>query len=387
MEIALVAFHADRGWSAPLPALDGPQTLVVVFGASRYLDDPAPLLEARAALSQAQWIGCSTAGEIFGAKIYDDSLALAIVRFSAEKTTRLRGMIAPIAAATESFATGAAIGAALAGEGLRGVFVLSDGLKVNGTELVRGLSSGLPAEVVVTGGLAGDGDRFARTWVLGGDAAPRVDHVAAIAFYGDDVRIGHGFKGGWDAFGPRRTVTRSAGNVLFELDGRPALQLYKEYLGERASGLPATGLLFPLALSGEDAGRTIVRTILAIDEATDALIFAGDIPTGARAQLMKANFDRLIEGAEAAGEGARATLGLAGGEAPVGGVLTLAISCVGRRLVLGERCEEEVEATLEALPAGAQQIGFYSYGELSPHASGGCELHNQTMTLTTICEL
>lgn len=383
MELSLVNFRVDSGWSAPLPPVDGPTTLVVVFGASTFLDRPEALAELRAAYPTARLIGCSTAGEIFGTKIHDESLAVAIVRFA---RTEVRAACQPIAAATDSFATGAALAAALAGPGLRGVFVLSDGLHVNGTELVRGLAGGLPADVVVTGGLAGDGARFERTWVLADDGAPAGDRVAAIGLYGDHVRIGHGSKGGWDAFGPRRTVTRSAGNVLFELDGKPALQLYKEYLGERAQGLPATGLLFPLALGGDDDGRKIVRTILAIDEEARSLTFAGDIPEGSRAQLMKANFDRLIEGAEEAGAGARSTLRMAQGEAPAGDVLALAISCVGRRLVLGERTEEEVEATVEALPRGTQQIGFYSYGELSPHASGPCELHNQTMTLTTICE-
>ena len=66
--------------------------------------------------------------------------------------------------------------------------------------------------------------------------------------------------------------------------------------------------------------------------------------------------------------------------------LAIAISCVGRRLVLGERTEEETEATLDVLPDGTQQIGFYSYGEISPLSSGRCDLHNQTMTLTTISE-
>ena len=195
--------------------------------------------------------------------------------------------------------------------------------------------------------------------------------------------MGDGAAGGWDPFGPRRLVTRSAGNILYELDGKPALELYKQYLGDRAEGLPATGLLFPLALSRPEAGgegedRRVVRTILAVDEATQSLTFAGDIPTGAYAQLMKAQLDRLVEGAEQA-----ASLAANPGEGPV---LAVAISCVGRRLVLGERTDEEAEVIQEALPAGAQVVGFYSYGELSPISSGNCDLHNQTMTLTTIRE-
>ena len=238
--------------------------------------------------------------------------------------------------------------------------------------------------VVVTGGLAGDGTRFKRTWVLK-DRSPQSGYVTAVGFYGDHIRLGHGSKGGWDKFGPERQVTKSHSNVLYELDGRPALQLYKEYLGDRAAGLPATGLLFPLAIrTSPSEGKVLVRTILAVDEAAQSMTFAGDIPQGVFAQLMRANFDRLIQGAS---EAAALTINHHGSSHPTSPTLSVAISCVGRRLVLGERTEEEIEATLEILPKGSSQIGFYSYGELSPYANGACDLHNQTMTLTTIAEL
>jgi len=169
---------------------------------------------------------------------------------------------------------------------------------------------------------------------------------------------------------------------LYELDGKPALDLYKEYLGERASGLPATGLLFPLSIRQDSSdSRQLVRTILAVDEENQSMTFAGDIPKDCLAQLMRANFDRLVNGASIAADQAK------NNTAPDGPTLAVAISCVGRRLVLGERTEEETEITLEHLPAGTKQIGFYSYGEISPYAAGACDLHNQTMTLTTFSEM
>ncbi len=242
-----------------------------------------------------------------------------------------------------------------------------------------GLLAGLPAEIPVSGGLAGDGPRFERTWVLEA-GRPAAARATAVGLYGG-VEVRRGSRGGWDIFGPERIVTRSEGNVLYELDGRPALQLYKEYLGERAAELPAAALRFPLALRPPDSDAApVVRTILGVDEARQSMRFAGDVPQGFRAQLMRANFDRLVEGAAAA---ARLTRGAAASD---GALLALAISCVGRRLVLGGRAEEEVEATLESFPEGAVQLGFYSYGEIAPSGLVGCELHNQTMTLTTIRE-
>ena len=378
MQLQTLAYQSATGWSsAPDTSLDSERTLVTIFGASPLFDAPHTVQELMRLYPRSHVTGCSTAGEIFGVRINDDSVVAAVAKF---ERVSLKSASAPVSAAG-SYAAGRQLGDALNAPQLRAVFVLSDGLNVNGSELVRGINAVLPESVVVTGGLAGDGDRFKRTWVLQGGAM-RPNVVTATGLYGDALRVGHGSKGGWDVFGIERTVTRSAANVLYELDGRPALQLYKEYLGDRASGLPATGLLFPLSLRApDDEAKRLVRTILAVDESSQSLTFAGDVPQGYLAQLMSANFDRLVEGA---GAGA-AACALATPRAAA--VLAIAISCVGRRLVLGDYCEEETAATVQALPALAQQIGFYSYGELSPYASGHCDLHNQTMTLTTFAEI
>jgi hypothetical protein len=378
MEIHTIGYDRKQRWSVTnRPRIDSRRTLVLLFGPSSFLDSAEPLNELLGDYRESVVMGCSTAGEILGTQIFDDSMSAAIVRFD---HTDLRMASAPVQSAEGSCVAGQDIARQLKDPRLKGILVLSDGLNVNGSELVRGLNSEVSSSVVVTGGLAGDGDRFRRTWVLQ-DRTPKLGFVTAVGFYGDRIQIGHGSKGGWDRFGPERRVTKSRGNVLFELDGRPALQLYKEYLGDRASGLPATGLLFPLALRAtqEDA-KSLVRTILGVNEDDQSLTFAGDIPEGAYAQLMKANFDRLVQGAS---EAASSTRLAADGNAAT---LAVAISCVGRRLVLGGRTEEEIEATLDVLPKGTQQIGFYSYGEISPYATGTCDLHNQTMTLTTLSE-
>lgn len=378
MKLSTFSFEPDSGWSSgDLPDLDSERTVVMVFGASVYLDDPAPIHELSKAYPKSRLIGCSTAGEIRGPWVSDGTLSVAVARF---EHSDVELVSTAIGEAADSRAAGESLAAALSRPGLSALFILSDGLGVNGSELVKGINSMLPPHVVVTGGLAGDADRFRRTWVLR-DRKPESGVITAVGFYGDRLRVCHGSRGGWDSFGPERRVTRSQGNVLFELDGKAALELYKEYLGERASGLPATGLLFPLSIR-RHAGdqRQLVRTILAVDEANQSMTFAGDIPKGWLAQLMKANFDRLVHGASDAADLAR------GDRASNGPVLAVAISCVGRRLVLGERIEEETEATLENLPAGAEQVGFYSYGEISPHTTGNCDLHNQTMTVTTFAE-
>jgi len=378
MDIQTFAHTSSGGWGTTgFPAWDSPSTLVLVFGPSRRIDDPGPLAELLSAYPNSHVIGCSTSGEIHGTSIDDDSLSVAVCRFA---HTRLRSAGAEVGQdAGDSARAGREIAASLMADDLKSVLVISDGIRVNGAELVRGLNDVLPPWVVVTGGLAGDGDRFQRTWVIAQGRLAR-NRISAVGFYGDRIHVAHGSKGGWDAFGPQRIVTRSQGNIVYEIDGRPALALYKEYLGDRAAGLPATALLFPLGLLEKDAAP-LVRTILSIDEAAQSMTFAGDVPQGHHVQLMRGVFGRLVDGAADAG---RETAAAVREGAPG---LAIAISCVGRRLVLGQRAEDEVEAAREALPAGASLVGFYSYGEISPSGFGPCNLHNQTMTLTHFQEL
>ncbi len=377
MQIETLIHRLGAGWSRKLPTkLDSERTLVVAFGASQYAEHPEALAELAAAFPRSAVVGCSSAGEIHGDAIADGTLVVAVARFA---RTDLAVASTAIGSAADSAAAGARLGRSLADPRPRLVLVLSEGLTVNGTDLVRGLSEALPRESTIVGGLAADGDRFARTWVLV-DGKPALRQVIAVALRGP-LDIGAGSQSGWEAFGPERKVTRADGNVLYELDGRPALALYKEYLGKLATGLPATALRFPLSIREERGAKSaVVRTVLAIDEAAQSMTFAGDVPIGWHAQLMRSNHDRLIAGAMRAA--AEATAGM-NGERPA---LALAISCVGRRLVLGDRTEEETEAALGALPPGSRQIGFYSYGEISPAGCESCELHNQTMTLTTIRE-
>jgi hypothetical protein len=375
MQVETLSFTEQGGWSAPFRPLDSPRTLLIVFGFSGLTDDPAPLKALFAAYPTAKVVGCSTAGEIAGDVVRDDSISAAVVRFDA---TELRTASAIIAAPADCAPAGRAIAGELAAPDLASIFVLSDGLSVNGTDLLRGLNERLDPRVVVTGGLAADGPRFQKTWVVEKRQLRR-HRVVAVGFYGSRLRARHGSRGGWDTFGPERLVTRSDGNVLYEVDGKPALRLYKEHLGELAAGLPATALLCPLGLRRRDGANPVVRTILSIDEPTQSMTFAGDMPQGSRVQLMQASVERLIDGASQA---ARQTSGAEPGQTS----LSIAISCVGRRLVLGARTADEIGAVTKVLPRANRLVGFYSYGEISPAESGPCELHNQTMTLTQISE-
>ena len=365
------------GWTPSGTQLKDTAQLVLAFGGTAILSDRERLRELRACYPKAHLFGCSTAGEICGTRVTDDSVVMTAVRFEATNLALAHVDVAECASSREA---GERLAKALDPKGLAHVVVLSDGQHVNGSELVLGLMAHLPRGVVVTGGLAGDGARFERTVVCVDDVA-KEGQVGVLGLYGTRLKVGYGSLGGWDSFGPERLITRSKGNVLYELDEQPALDLYKRYLGEHARGLPATGLLFPLSVRNPEGEREVVRTILSVDEQAQSLTFAGDVPHGAYARLMKANFDRLVDGAHGAAKTSYEALGSQSPE------LAILISCVGRKLVLKQRTEEELEAVRSVLGEGATLTGFYSYGEICPAApNADCELHNQTMTITTFSE-
>ncbi|GAB4045373.1 FIST N-terminal domain-containing protein [Spirosoma litoris] len=351
-------------------------SLVLAFGERRILETTNPYQYLDQLFPEAQIIINSTSGEIIGDKVYDDTIVVTAIEF--EKTT-VRTVQLDINNHKESYQVGEKLAKALDEENLQGIILISDGGVVNGSELTNASNRWLNRPVPVIGGLAGDGPRFERT-VVGVNQNPVSGKVVGIGLYGTDLKIGHGTMGGWDVFGPEREVTKSVYNELYQIDDRDALDLYKDYLGRYAEGLPGTALLFPLSIRVTPDSQPLVRTILSIDETKKSMTFAGDIPEGASVRFMRANLDRLVEASALAAQNALTQLG----KAPE---LALLISCVGRKLVLGQRTEEEVEVACEIFGSVPYMTGFYSYGEIAPSgpASPG-ELHNQTMTITILSE-
>jgi hypothetical protein len=377
MKTAQYKWSQNDGWRPNLPTGEvGQQSVVFVFGARSLMQAGDLVGELRDHFKGAAMLGCSTSGEIFGDMVVDDSVIATIVDF---EHTPIRSASATIGEAKASYDVGKELARLLNDASLRHVFVLSDGLHVNGSDLARGLAGGVSDGVSITGGLSGDGTNFAETWVIADDTAgPQL--VAAVGLYGDQLRIGYASMGGWEPFGPLRTITRAEGNILYELDGRSALDLYKSYLGSHAEQLPSSALLFPILVTAKGV-EGVVRTVLSVDERNKSMTFAGDIPQGGAAQLMKTNVDDLVDGATAAAE---ASLSGLDGRRPD---LAILVSCVGRKLVMKQRTEEEIEAIRDVFGTDAKLSGFYSYGELCPFMHGGaCRLHNQTMTITTFAE-
>ncbi len=348
--------------------------LVTVFGETEEFVQGKHYDYLRERYPKAHIVGCSSSGNILGAEISESSMVATAVSFESAKVV-LKSIVFEIGDDIKTVSENLA--SEIEKEGLKHLFLLTDGLNLNGSELAKGFNEVM--DVPKTGGLAGDGARFEQTWVIA-DGYAQQKMIAALGFYGDSLMIGTGCYGGWSEFGTFKEITKSSANILFELDGRPALDLYKEYLGEYASDLPNSGLRFPLSVRKDENSPEIIRTLLGINEEDKSIIFAGNVPEGYTARLMKPNIDLLIEGAGHAAEIAK----MQNDKSAFG----LVVSCVGRKLVMSQLVDEELEAVAEKLGENVQLSGFYSYGEIAPFCDDlkNCELHNQTMTLTVIYE-
>jgi hypothetical protein len=377
MRISQVSLTKERPEAADFSAMAAIQPqLVLAFGSVQALKGAGGALAA--AFPDAHRAGCSTAGEISAAGVADGSLVVTAIALD---SARVQQVSTELANMDDSRAAGNRLAKGLQGDGLRAIFVLGQGVQINGSAMLAGMTDVVGAGIPITGGLAGDGGAFSCTWVLDNHGVSHT-RLVCLGFYGEGLQFAHGSFGGWSPFGPARKVTRCDHNVLYELDGEPALAVYKRYLGEHAKGLPGSGLLFPFAMLGSDHSELgLIRTILGVDEAAGSLILAGDIAPDGYLKLMHASTDALVDGAEAAAQAAQSMY------AATGPGLALLVSCVGRKLVMGGRVDEEVEAVGDVFGQGATLAGFYSNGEISPFvAQTDCKLHNQTMTITYLSE-
>lgn len=371
MQTSQIKWTVAEGWVlSPANFLLQHADLVFVFADSDRFRDAECFEELKLRFPNAIIVGCSSAGSIMNTSISDDDVVATAVLL---EKGQVRMVSADIRLGEDTATLGANLVAQLQADDLKHVFILADGVLINGSDLAKGFNQ---SSVSVTGGLAGDGTRFDKTWVMA-NAPAKTGCIAAIGLYGD-LTVKTGCFAGWQEFGAERIVTKSSGNIVYEIDNKPALTLYKKYLGNFANELPSSGLRFPLGIRANQDTQLITRTLLAIDEKYQTLTFAGDVPQGHLCKLMMTNIESLINHAGMAAESAAPNqMNMSG--------LCLIISCVGRRLVLKQLTEDELEIVRKNIGNNAAMTGFYSYGEFATFGElAQCQLHNQTMTITTI---
>lgn len=350
--------------------------LVLAFGSKALVRQPEQYAKIHAEFPNSTIMICSTSGEVMGSNVSDDTLSITAIEF---EKSHIEAHQSIVNKTEDSEMAGKQLGEQLTKEGLRHVMVFGDGMIINGSEFIHGLHSVLPETVAIIGGSAGDAADFKETYV-GLNNVPSQNIIVVIGFYGENLTIGYGSAGGWDTFGISRQVTKSIGRTVYELDHKPILDIYKEYLGDAAKDLPASGLSFPLNITVPGLNIPLVRTLMSVNEADGSVTFAGGVPEGSYAQLMRANIDHLVSGAENA---ANTTASMHPNQKPQ---LAIIISCIGRKLVLKQRTEEELDVVRNVFGDSCAMTGFYTYGEYTQNGKDQPTYQNQTMTITTLRE-
>lgn len=378
MQVKQLQITSTQTLSSELSKLGEKPDLIIAFGAKFFFENPQLADQLKTTFPASIIAGCSTAGEIAVDRVYDNSCILSAITFD---STQIKAVTTLIESMEDSQTAGERLGKRLDHHNLNSVFILGTGVAINGSALVAGLQKTLPTNVGISGGLAADGGAFTQTWTLGPEGASD-KHLVLIGFYGKKVQLSYGTFAGWEPFGPARKVTRCEQNVLYELDGAPALDIYKRYLGDYAKDLPGSGLLFPFEmLDSEREKQGIFRTILGVNHEENSLTLAGDILPNGYLRLMHASTEKLISGAENAAQLSKKDINNKHQS------LAILVSCIGRKLVMGDRMDEEVEVVADILGKNTSITGFYSNGEISDNNfHGECRLHNQTMTITWITE-
>lgn len=367
----------DKSWKYLLAKKELKNPLVLVFANRMLLEKSEVFDEIKKEFPYEHLVFGSTSGEIIDNNVFDDSIVVTAIEF--EKSSFEIRTANILDYNKDAKKLGKSLYEAIPKQNLKHLFVLSEGSFVNGSSLIEGLEENIKNAIPISGGMCGDDAKFEKT-LASYKEQPKEGEVILIGFYGETLEISFSSFGGWSTFGPERIITKSEGNILYEIDDQPALDLYKKYLGDKADQLPQASLLYPLNVTPEGKREPVVRTILGIDNEKQSMTLAGDVPVNSKVQLMMASVDAIAEGASEA-----AKLAMKGrNNKPQ---LALLVSCVGRKLVMNQRVEEEIEHVQEVIGEQTAITGFYSYGEMAPFSGNTfCDLHNQTMTLTLISE-
>lgn len=379
MKASSLHFSLSENSSDAIVNFDFEPDLLFVFADPEFFKIPTLINQIQDLYKNSVISGCSSAGQMVDSSYTLGYCTVTAVQF--DKTTLVQHSV-EIPSVHESYKMGKELMRKFEFEGLKHILLFSEGMFINGDELIRGVVGELPEGVTVTGGLAGDNEHFKTTYVIDALGGFSTQAVSAIGFYGDSLKVSFAAVGGWDSFGIEREVTKAEGNIVFEIDGKPALELYKEYLGkEKSRELPGSALQFPISVRFTSNDEPVIRTHHILDEEDKSITFSGNVYQGSKVRLMKANVDRLIDGAVTSAKNSKKDLG----EHAID--FALIINCIGRKLVLKQYVDDEMEETLAVLGDNVPFSGFYSYGEIAPTAKyTNCQLHNQTMTITLFSE-
>lgn len=352
--------------------LGGPPDWVLVFFSATLNPEHVTAGLAQSLPKDTPLIGCSSYAEINRLTALTHSVSLLGSRRS---TLRAKTVALPSDNHT-AFEMGQLAGRELAPFHPDLLILVPDVLTINATQALRGVQSILGRHFPIIGGAAADNGDFARTFLLH-NGTLQGSGLVGLALKGP-LRLETAARSGYIPLSTPRTVTAMENeNILLELDGRPALDVYREFLGPRADEMPHVSVEFPIGTipPGMKEAPALTRAVFKIDEQRRALILGGDIPTGEQLRILGASRKDVLAGAREAAEQAHQALPDAD--------FALFFSCMSRKLALGPHYEEECKSALSLLPPEMPKLGFYTFGELSPR-HGISEHHESTFTVALI---
>lgn len=329
-------------------------------------------------------IGCSTAGEITSAGGSLDS-SVALMTIFADQMKFVSGIGNNI----KEDARGAGKELAQSIMGIdgkpRAAIVLPDGLAGNGADIVRGVLDVFGQDFMVAGGSAGDDYLFKQTYEYYGDKVVS-GSVVGVGLYGN-FAFGVGVRHGWIPIGSSRIATKSEGNVLYELDGKPAIQIYEENFGkernlvDKTEPLARLAITYPLGIPAPNKDGYLIRDPITVDD-RGAITCAAEIPQGSEVSIMIGSTEEAIDAAE---DAARKALAQVEGR-PIRAAFLF--NCIARKKLLMAKKQTEIDRIQGILGKDVPLIGFYTYGEQAP--LGGeiitCSFHNETDVIFLLAE-
>lgn len=290
-------------------------------------------------LPNAVIVGASTAGEIANGAIYEEQTLLSISLFEKSRVVAYKAL------EEDSFSLGRDLSKKLFTTQTKCVITFLDGLKHNGEEFLQGLESHNFHKALIAGGMAGDLLRFKRTFTILGKEVFSGGAVC-VALEGKDLEVFEDYNLGWRAIGPSFLVTKSQGAWVYELNGRPIKEVYREVLGEFAvENMPASTIEFPLVF--EQNGMLIARSMLSVSS-DGSILYGGNIDEGTEVHF--AIGSRTLVNKYNPKEQLKEESSLQA---------CFIYSCVARKQFL----EKELEKTFRLIDQKAPTSGFFTYGE------------------------
>ncbi len=340
--------------------------LIIVFS-SVVFDQKIMLQGIRSVTKETPLLGCSTAGEIITTGPSKNSVVVMAIATDGLEFHLGRGENIK----QDATAAGKQLAQDLLSKTKAGkvMMMMPDGLAGNGADIVRGIQEVLGANFLIAGGAAGDDFLFKETYeYYNGEV---LNGAVVGAMVSDEAKFGIGVRHGWQPIGAAKRVTKSKGNVLYELDGKPAIHIYEEYFGKEAEALRSEPLArmaitYPLGLRIPHSDEYLIRDPITVGEKGE-INCAAEVPEGSEIKLMMGSKEAAIAAATQAAEQCLTQVKTRGGSKVTTAII---FNCIARDKVLGQDAKDEIAAIRKTLGDNVEFIGFYTYGEQAPIGKG-----------------